>query len=358
MSPAAGDHRPGGRLPAPRPEQAHRDMPDRTIAPGSTSIVRARLVIVSGPAGGVFIYSGTPALGNPPIVSETAGTTDPYGNVVIPTIQVQGGGKLTVGAAGGPEVVLVSSADYTITASPAANVTSFAPLRQIVQLPSNNSAETSPAMVGNTLITYTNGETSDAVLILSGITASATPFGTFSLALQQSSAQTYDSAIIEGQYKISGSAITLSSVLWRDTGSGQIGVYAFGTQGASGFPVLALSGSATPKNLVPGANVETWHSLTAGNGWSGTVFYRMTLDNEVYLWSNNLAAPATSVNGVTIVTVPSGYVPNVAMTFQVQQSVSGFGQRFTLATSGTLQSTGVSASAGVSLGYRVPLDLP
>jgi hypothetical protein len=47
------------------------------------------------------------------------------------------------------------------------------------------------------------------------------------------------------------------------------------------------------------------------------------------------------------------------MTFQVQQSVSGFGQRFTLAAStGTLQSTGVSASAGVSLGYRVPLDLP
>jgi hypothetical protein len=213
-------------------------------------------------------------------------------------------------------------------------------------------------MVGNTLITYTNNETSDAVLILSGITASATPFGTFSLALQQSSAQTYDAAVVEGIYKISGSAITLESTLWRDTSSGQIGAYGFATQGASGFPVLALSGSATPKNLVPGANVETWHSLTAGNGWSGTVFYRMTLDNEVYLWSNNLTAPATSVNGVTIVTVPSGYVPNVAMTFQVQQSVSGFGQRFTLAATGTLQSTGVSASAGVSLGYRVPLDLP
>jgi hypothetical protein len=334
-------------------------MPDRVIGPGSGNILRARLVIVSGPSGGVFIYSGTPALGNPPIVSETSGTTDPYGNVVIPTIQVQGGGKVTVGAAGGPQVVLISNADYTITATPAANVTSFAPLKQLVQLPSNNSAETSPSMIGNTLITYTNGETSDAILTLSGVTASATPFGTFSLALQQSSGQTYDSAVIEGQYKISGSAITLTSAFWRDTGSGQIGAYGFASQGTIGPPVLGLSGSATPKNLVPGQNVETWHALTAGNSWTGTVYYRMTLDNEVYLWSNNLTAPATSINGVTIVTLPSAYAPNVSMTFQVQQSVSGFGQRFTLAAStGTLQSTGVSASAGVSLGYRVPLDLP
>lgn len=317
------------------------------------------IIDASGAFTGLFVYSPAPGNGNLIASIAAAAGTDPYGNAYKAGMQIQGGGELTVGAAGGPEVVLISNADYTITATPASNVTSFAPLKQIVQLPSNNAAETSPAMIGNTLITYTNGETSDAVLTLSGITASATPFGTFSLSLQQSSAQTYDPAIIEGIYKISGSAITLESVTWRDTSSGQIGAYGFATQGAAGVPVLALSGSATPKTLVPGtANIETWHSLTAGNSWTGTVFYRMTLDNEVYLWSNNLTAPATSVNGVTIVTLPAAYVPNVAMTFQVQQTVSGFGQRFTLAPSGTLQSTGVSASAGVSLGYRVPLDLP
>lgn len=104
---------------------------------------------------------------------------------------------------------------------------------------------------------------------------------------------------------------------------------------------------------------ESWHSLAAGNGWTGTVYYRLTIDNEVELWSNNLTAPASSVNGVTIVTLPSEYWPlNVNMTFIVQQSVSGFGSRMTLSTTGTLQSTGVSASAGVSLGIRPPLDLP
>lgn len=53
-----------------------------------TPIVLARYVIVYGETQGVFIYEGTPAYGNPPVISLTEGTTDPYGNTVLPGIVV------------------------------------------------------------------------------------------------------------------------------------------------------------------------------------------------------------------------------------------------------------------------------
>jgi hypothetical protein len=54
-------------------------------------VVRARLIIVSGVGEGVFIYNGVPGLGNPPIVSMTSGSVDPYGNPVVPGLDVTEG---------------------------------------------------------------------------------------------------------------------------------------------------------------------------------------------------------------------------------------------------------------------------
>jgi hypothetical protein len=81
-----------GGLPAQRPDQLRSNYPPTGVQPGSaTGIIRARLVIISGTSGGVFVYNGTPALGNPPIVSITAASTDPYGNAVIPGLDVTEG---------------------------------------------------------------------------------------------------------------------------------------------------------------------------------------------------------------------------------------------------------------------------
>jgi hypothetical protein len=52
-------------------------------------------LVVAG-AGGVFVYTGTPALGNPPIASMTGSTVDPFGNAVKPEIAVYGSGGSTV----------------------------------------------------------------------------------------------------------------------------------------------------------------------------------------------------------------------------------------------------------------------
>jgi hypothetical protein len=81
-----------GGLAPQRPDQ-QRNYPPTGVQPGSSSgIVRARLVIVSGAGvSGVFVYNGTPALGNPPIVSITNGDVDPYGNTVVPGLDVAEG---------------------------------------------------------------------------------------------------------------------------------------------------------------------------------------------------------------------------------------------------------------------------
>jgi hypothetical protein len=72
----------GGQVPR-RPDQAYTPS-SGTVAPGSTNIVRARQVIVFGVDEGVFVYNGTPALGNQPILTLSNSSTDPFGNTIQP----------------------------------------------------------------------------------------------------------------------------------------------------------------------------------------------------------------------------------------------------------------------------------
>lgn len=53
-------------------------------APSQGQTIRARRIIVSGEGDGVFVYSGVPALGNPPIIYISAASADPFGNPVTP----------------------------------------------------------------------------------------------------------------------------------------------------------------------------------------------------------------------------------------------------------------------------------
>ena len=81
-----------GGLARRRPDQQSQP-PAAAVQPGSSSgVVTARLVIVSGAGvSGVFVYSGTPGLGNPPIVSITNASVDPFGNTVVPGLDVTQG---------------------------------------------------------------------------------------------------------------------------------------------------------------------------------------------------------------------------------------------------------------------------
>jgi hypothetical protein len=78
-------------------------LPD--TAAGSSNVFRGRLVIVFGPSGtvsGIFVYTPgtTPGPGNPPVVSITESSTDPFGNAVS--------GGVVVGTSAHPQVQLQS----------------------------------------------------------------------------------------------------------------------------------------------------------------------------------------------------------------------------------------------------------
>jgi hypothetical protein len=70
------------------------------MAPGAgAGVFRGRLVIVygTGPGSGLFVYSGQPAAGNPPIFWAASASTDPYGNALPSTTGVAGGGAFRAG---------------------------------------------------------------------------------------------------------------------------------------------------------------------------------------------------------------------------------------------------------------------
>lgn len=73
------------------------------IQPGSTGPILAQYVVVFGTSGGVFIYVGTPGLGNPPFYWVGNVTQDPYGNPLRQGIWAGQPGSIQVGiqAAGG-----------------------------------------------------------------------------------------------------------------------------------------------------------------------------------------------------------------------------------------------------------------
>ena len=54
------------------------------------SEIIANIVIIEGDNAGLFVYNGTPSVSNPPILSITDSTTDPYGNTVTPSLSLSG----------------------------------------------------------------------------------------------------------------------------------------------------------------------------------------------------------------------------------------------------------------------------
>lgn len=110
-----------GGLPARRPDQMYRPA-GNGVTPGARSVVRARQVIISGSAAGIFIYSPVPGPGN--LIGSWAGQqgADPYGNSYPEGIFVASGlieGSLILSYGGVPAAgnLLASIADAAGTDS-------------------------------------------------------------------------------------------------------------------------------------------------------------------------------------------------------------------------------------------------
>jgi hypothetical protein len=63
----------------------------------SQAVLLANTLIVFGSAGGIFVYNGTPGLGNAPIFYASAASADPYGNAITPTVGLTGMGQFNAG---------------------------------------------------------------------------------------------------------------------------------------------------------------------------------------------------------------------------------------------------------------------
>jgi hypothetical protein len=114
-----------GGLPEQRPDQGRSFAPPGTQPGSQNGVIRARLVIVSGPGAGVFVYSPSAGAGN--LVASMAGAagTDSYGNAYVagvtayPTVSGQ---KYAVelGNLSGPYAALAALTFASMTSPPAA----------------------------------------------------------------------------------------------------------------------------------------------------------------------------------------------------------------------------------------------
>jgi hypothetical protein len=69
--------------------------------------ITATTLVASG-SGGVFVYSGTPGPGNPPIVAATSAAADPFGNAIYGALQIG------IGLAAGGGMVVSAEGDVSI----------------------------------------------------------------------------------------------------------------------------------------------------------------------------------------------------------------------------------------------------
>lgn len=310
----SGDYRRPGGLPAMRPEQAPQPMPDRVISPGSPTIFRGRLVVIfgTGAGTGLFVYSGNPALGNPPILAVTTASVDPYGNVVTPSAITDAGMPLLVYS--GPPAAGNLVASFSGAAGTDAFGNSY-----VAGTGSYASSGAVTAINGATTVVYSGhpaGGTSDNMV------ASISPANTTDSVGNTVQAglavyQTQGGVGLVETVQIVGSILQWINantgnklVLAQDTTNNNLFVQSAGA--ASSAAIVEIS---NPASL---AIVESWHpftltaSCTAGNDINGNLYtpaYRLTNGGNLKLQGVVVAPAAGLASGTTWAVIPAAYRP-------------------------------------------------
>jgi hypothetical protein len=244
------------------------------VQPGTTSgVVLAQFVIIFGATGGMFVYSGTPGPGNPPVYSVSSATTDPYGNTIEAGIWA--------GQFGGTQAGLQVNGSLGQLAFPVA---------------------------------------SSSAATVAGI--SGKPQGTSGSVLQVFSAKdtapNNDQVIAQfGDHAAQGTSAVFFLSYVDSNGTGWIDI----TMGNGG---MALNSVNPLTGILPGtgtsstnpAQPETWHQATLAGTWTGSangvngLFYRIVPDGSggtVEVIGDLINTTATGNS--TIFTLPSGYRP-------------------------------------------------
>jgi hypothetical protein len=292
------------------------------VAPGGAAgVFKGRLVVVfgSGTGSGIFIYSGTPGAGNPPVLWAVAPgvTQDPFGNTVAAVLGAgnPSGANTQIDATG--DITLTGTGNSQLQLQPAANLpfsltTSLTGIMESLGLfGSGDSNQTQAGVISGitlgtstaakmgTLITSPYGGSGSGMGLLLEATndgGTDTPFGTFGTVSTQGGTLTFQPVVAMLPYAVlfyeSTGALT---VVTKTTGSGTIpipvgvstvlgecwgaaagGPNSEGSNAASGGeyaaePALAVTGGGTVSYVVAsgGAGAPANGSPTQGSAASG-----------------------------------------------------------------------------------------
>lgn len=240
------------------------------VQPGTSSgIILAQYVIIFGPTGGMFVYAGTPALGNPPIYSVSNANADPYGNTVLPGIWA--------GPPGSNQVGLQAQAGSNFG--------------QLLLVNPGGPYAADGALFG----VQSNG---GSVVGLSGAADTVHP----------------DSVAMQLFDNLGGVGTAILRTFYQDVSSG---IHIFQDSTFSGMNIKAGSivavDPSTGTSLANPFAPETWHTITLDAGWtagSPAPQYRKTAGGNVQFTGNASHANftvGTNVNGSN--PLPAAYRP-------------------------------------------------
>jgi hypothetical protein len=280
------------------------------VQPGvSGNIVLAQYVVVFGESGGVFIYAGTPALGNPPLYWMGNVTQDPYGNPLDQGIWAGQPGSVQVGIqtsgagpTGAARVFFIPVGSYAADAAVGIVQTSTQAILEV------NGAQTTanpdPASDRVTLGLWDHGTSG-----LPGATAAFTAF--------------YLDASGGGNPLLDGNCTGLN-------------LYSVSTFAAT----EPGTGTSSTNPFVP----ETFHPITVDAGWTivNQPAYRLLPGGNVQvvgLITHAATAAQTDINSAN--PVPVAYRPSVTRYYRTPQAADlagavevQFGGVFTMRASG------------------------
>jgi hypothetical protein len=283
------------------------------IQPGTNGILLARYVIVSGAGDGVFVYSGTPGPGNPPIAWTGSGLVDPYGNVLPATTGVSGSGVFQAG-----DTRITPAGIFVYSAAPAA---------------------------GNLIASVTNGAGTD-------------PYGNAYVAGSVSYGSLGALTALVGGRLVLNSAGTTS--LSEIVGGNVVSFFSSVDSLRFDMPVQPLFA------LHPGttATQESWQPLALVNGWAAGTgqppSYQLvpSPENHLELRGSLNGSAATAAQFAAIPSSPAGYLPQHTSSVPASSTtLTRTGQVFVqLSTGGALSVAASVITDNFLFGGLIPLD--
>ena len=262
-------------------------------------------------ANGAYWYNGTPALGNPPVISiATPGTTqDPFGNTILP--------DLVIGQSTSPQVQLK-------TGGPSGAAELAFPL---------------PGTWTNYPNLYGTVVGSGAVLSIDGPTDT-----------------TVDDQAWIGLYSAaaSGNSSSAGYIVYNDANGGKNTIGLWDDAGLTLYVVQSMTAVEPGTGTSPTnpAKPETWHTITLDSGWTGAALsraaprYRLLPDGNIQL---DGCASATAGSGAKTLNnsnpLPAAYRPLYPHDYYSSDAV-GTRMHISIATSGVITANFPSGATG------------